>query len=327
MRRCLSCGGLTSVAPEDKLLPSGWVCLECGWPPAERDGVAITAPALADTISGFDPASFSNLASIEKGHFWFEPRNRLITGMALRLFPQARSYMEIGCGTGFVLAAMAERSTLTRIVGSELHPRGLEIARGRVPNGRAEWIQMDARAIPAWEEFDLVGAYDVIEHIEEDETVLRQAHDSLRPGGGIIITVPQHPWLWSATDDVAHHVRRYRLGEIEGKLRAAGFEIVASTSYTSVLLPIMMAARMLSKVRGQVSSAGAVNKGELRPGQMTNQLMEWLLQLEVAATFRGVRWPVGGSRVVAARRVHASGWPVLQNAPRSNTPTVLDSHL
>ena len=303
MRKCLSCGELTSLAPEERLVPPRWACSQCGWAPDEREGVAITAPALADTISGFDPASFSNLASVEKGHFWFEPRNRLITSLAQQFFPDAKSYMEIGCGTGFVLAAMAERSTLTRIVGSELHPRGLEIAQQRLPNGRAEWIQMDARAIPAFEEFDLIGAYDVIEHIDEDETVLRQAYDSLRPGGGIIITVPQHPWLWSATDDVAHHVRRYRLGELERKLRAAGFEILASTSYTSVLLPAMTAARILGKLRGPAPSTGAVNEGELRPRAAVNQLLERLLQFEVSATLRGVRWPIGGSRVVAARKL------------------------
>lgn len=302
MRKCLSCGERTSLAPEERLVPSRWACSQCGWAPDQRDGVAITAPALADTISGFDPASFSNLASIEKGHFWFEPRNRLITSLAQHFFPDAKSYLEIGCGTGFVLAAMAQRSTLTRIAGSELHPRGLEIARQRLPGERAEWIQMDARAIPAFEEFDLIGAYDVIEHIEEDETVLRQAHDGLRPGGGIMITVPQHPWLWSATDDVAHHVRRYRRGELEGKLQAIGFEILASTSYTSVLLPAMIAARMLGKLRGRGPSTDAVNEGELRPRPAINRLMERLLQLEVSATLHGMRWPVGGSRVVAARR-------------------------
>ena len=287
-------------------MPSGWACPRCGWAPGEQDGVAITAPALADTVTGFDPASFSPLELVETGHFWFEPRNRLITGLARRFFPDARSYLEIGCGTGFVLVAMAQRLTLTRIVGSELHPQGLNIARRRAPDGRVEWAQMDARAIPARAEFDLVGAYDVVEHIEEDETVLRQAHDALRPGGGIIVAVPQHPWLWSATDDAAHHVRRYRRGELEGKLRMAGFEILASTSYTSVLLPPMMMARMLGKRRGRGSSSAMVNDDEMQPGPVANSLMKLILHLEVSATLHGMRWPVGGSRVVVARKAQAS---------------------
>jgi SAM-dependent methyltransferase len=301
MRKCLSCGDLTNLGPDERLVPTCWVCFQCGWAPGHRDGVVITAPALADTVSGFDPASFSLLASIEEGHFWFEPRNRLITAFARRYFPDARSYLEIGCGTGFVLSAMARHPMLTRVVGSELHPRGLEIARRRLPAGRVEWIQMDARAVPAQKEFDLIGAYDVIEHIDEDETVLREAHNALRPGGGIIIAVPQHPWLWSATDDVAHHVRRYRRGELEAKLRNAGFQILVSTSYTSVLLPPMIVARMLGKLRGRGSSSVAVNDNELRPPSAMNKLMKSLLNMEVSAALRGIRWPVGGSRLVVAR--------------------------
>jgi SAM-dependent methyltransferase len=196
---------------------------------------------------------------------------------------------------------MAKRSTLTRIVGSELHPRGLEIARLRLSDERAEWIQMDARAIPAFEEFDLIGAYDVIEHIEEDETVLRQAHDSLRPGGGIIITVPQHPWLWSATDVVSHHVRRYRRGELESKLRAADFEILASSSFTSVLLLPMIVARILTRTRSS-SPSKLINEHEARPGPAANWLLMLLLDLEVSATLHDIRWPAGGSRVVVARK-------------------------
>lgn len=74
---------------------------------------------------------------------------------------------------------------------------------------RAACAQMDARAIPAEAVFDLIGAFDVIEHIEEDEAALAAIHRALAPGGVAIIAVPQHPWLWSEADDVAHHARRY----------------------------------------------------------------------------------------------------------------------
>jgi hypothetical protein len=87
MRKCLSCGERTSLAPQERLLPPLWTCSQCGWAPDERNGVVVTAPELADTLSGFDPSSFSTIASIEKGHFWFEPRNRLITSFAQRFFP------------------------------------------------------------------------------------------------------------------------------------------------------------------------------------------------------------------------------------------------
>ena len=99
---------------------------------------------------------------------------------------------------------------------------------------------MDARNIPAADVFDLTGAFDVIEHIADDEAVLRGLRRATQTGGGTIIAVPQHPWMWSRADDVAHHQRRYRRGELEAKLRRNGFEILFSSSFTAMLLPLMV---------------------------------------------------------------------------------------
>ena len=68
-------------------------------------------------------------------------------------------------------------------------------------------------------------------------------HRAVRPAGGVLLTVPQHPWLWSNTDEVALHVRRYQSGELERKVQAAGFRILFSASYTALLLPLMAASR------------------------------------------------------------------------------------
>ena len=107
--------------------------------------------------------------------------------------------------------------------GLKLHPSGLAFARKRLPPG-IELVQMDAREIPALDLFDLMGAFDVIEHIADDEAVLRGMRAAMRRGGGVILAVPQHPWLWSLADEMAYHERRYRVGELEIKLRRNGFE-------------------------------------------------------------------------------------------------------
>ena len=97
--------------------------------------------------------------------------------------------------------------------------------------------------------FDLTGAFDVIEHIADDEAVLRGLRAAAQAGGGTIITVPQHPWLWSRADEVAHHERRYRRGELEMKLRRNAFEVLFSSSFTTLLLPLMAVSRL--KGRGK----------------------------------------------------------------------------
>jgi len=91
------------------------------------------------------------------------------------------SFLEIGCGTGFVLSGVAQRFPQAKIVGSEIFVSGLAYAAQRLRS--VELVQMDARRVPYRENFDVVAALDVIEHIEEDELVLEQLFSVLRPGG------------------------------------------------------------------------------------------------------------------------------------------------
>ena len=256
------------------------------------------APELADTVSGFDPVSFAALAEIEAAHFWFVARNELIVGLADRFFSGARSYLEIGCGNGAVLRALAQSRRWDRLVGSDLHPNGLSHARARLPHG-VEFVQMDARAIPAVNAFDLTGAYDVVEHVADDESVLRGLRRATKAGGGTIIAVPQHPWLWSRADEIGHHQRRYGLGELEAKLRRNGFDILFSSSFTALLLPLMAASRLKTRV----TSHDADVERETALGPKANSMLKAILRAEVRLTLAGMRWPIGGSRVVVAHAV------------------------
>jgi SAM-dependent methyltransferase len=226
------------------------------------------APALADTVSGIDPAAFAELSELEAGYFWFVARSELIVGLADKYFPLARQFLEIGCGTGTVLRDLAASRPWERLVGSELHPAGLVHARQRLPTG-VEFVQ------------------------------LRGLRAATRDGGGTIIAVPQHPWLWSRADDLAHHQRRYRRGELEEKLRRNGFEILFSSSFTAVLLPLMAASRL--KGGGKQLEQDPFREFRINP--RLNALLTAILRAEVRLTRAGWRWPVGGSRVVVARAV------------------------
>jgi len=297
-RLCLICGAGELIQPDEPVWPLGWQCPACGQEVAQAGGISMFAPALADTVSGFDPVSFANLALVEARHFWFVPRNELIAGLANRFFPNARSYLEIGCGNGSVLRALVQSRRWKRIVGSDLHPTGLAHARARLPL-EVEFVQMDATAIPAINAFDLIGAFDVIEHIADDEVVLRRLRQATVEGGGVIIAVPQHPSLWSRADEIGHHQRRYRRGELEKKLRRNGFDILFSSSYTSVLLPLMAANRM----KAHFAPRDRDIEREFTLGPAVNAALKAILRAEVFLTLAGVRWPAGGSRVVVARAI------------------------
>ncbi len=256
------------------------------------------APHLADTVSGMDPKNFEALSKVEADHFWFAARNELIVGLMDKFFADARRFLEIGCGNGVVLRAIARSRRWERLVGSELHPSGLTYARKRLPS-EVEFVQMDARNIPGVDVFDLTGAFDVIEHIADDEGVLRGLRAATRTGGGTIIAVPQHPWLWSRADDIAHHRRRYRGRELEYKLLRNGFEVMFSSSFTALLLPLMVANRL--KARDKETDDDVLR--EFKLSHRVNNVFTTILRAEVHMTLMGWRWPAGGSRVVVARAV------------------------
>lgn len=256
----------------------------------------IFASLLADSSSGFKASYFAPLAAREADHFWFRARNALIVWALEKYGTNVASFMEIGCGTGFVLQSIAHRFPAFRLVGSEIFAEGLSFAAERIPGG--EFLQMDAREIPFLEEFDAIGAFDVIEHIEEDEPVLQQIHDALKPGGLLLLTVPQHRWLWSAVDDAACHVRRYTALELQEKLTAANFDIVRSTSFVTSLLPVMSVSRFVQKLKGEDFNP---HEG-LHINPLLNRIFEKILSMEVRLIRRDYSFSVGGSRLIVAIR-------------------------
>ncbi len=289
MKVCLRCRATFGGA--------NWRCVQCGAEPERIDGYTAFAPELATRgATGFDPAHFSELARLEADNFWFRARNRLIIWALERYFPDARNMLEVGCGTGFVLAGVAESRPALRLTGSEVATVGLGFAARRVPS--AELIQMDVRHIPFREEFDLAGAFDVIEHVEDDRAALQELHAALAPGGGLILTVPQHPALWSRYDVIAGHVRRYRRAELRARVAEVGLEIIRMTSFVSLLLPLMF----LSRLTQRAPKSQYDPLAELRIAPWLSRLLEAALGMERALIRAGVSFPAGGSLLVVARK-------------------------
>ena len=92
-----------------------------------------TSPRIQPGQAGFKPEYFARLAAIEPGHFWFRARNALIQWALGKYFPNAESFFEIGCGTGYVLAGIRENFPRMRLVGSDIFTDGLVFAKARLP--------------------------------------------------------------------------------------------------------------------------------------------------------------------------------------------------
>ena len=93
----------------------------------------------------------------------------------------------MGCGTSFVLSGVSNKYPNLVLSGSEILLAGLSHAAKSIPSEHL--MQMDARKAPLIDEFDVIGAFDMLEHIEEEETVLKQLHDAIKPSGVLLLTV------------------------------------------------------------------------------------------------------------------------------------------
>ena len=254
------------------------------------------APELAEKGEGFDADYFGRLADLEAGSFWFRSRNRLLCWALEHYFPDARSFFEVGCGTGFVLAGIRKELPRLILAAGEVFSAGLSLAADRLPG--VDLFQMDARQIPFESEFDVIGAFDVLEHIGDDELVLSQMYQAVRKGGGILLTVPQHSFLWSEVDEFSRHVRRYSMSALKAKVERAGFKTLRATSFVSLLLPLMLIARLKRRPANREFDPTA----EFRLGAPASYLLERVMDLERTMIRLGVSFPAGGSLLLIAKR-------------------------
>jgi SAM-dependent methyltransferase len=138
--------------------------------------------------------------------------------------PEVERVLEIGVGKGAVGSILASRYSY---VGLEPDPESFAAARALI----------DGVVLQASEEefsnghFDLVCAFEVLEHIEDDEATLRRWRRHLRPGGWLMVSVPAGSNRFGATDEKAGHYRRYDCPDLEAKLVQAGFGNVEVRAY------------------------------------------------------------------------------------------------
>ena len=243
--------------------------------------------------SPFPSSSYGQLAQAESGHWWFRVRNMVVIWALTKKVKPFNNLLEVGCGTGYVLEGISRTWPKIELHGSEYFEEGLEYARKRVPT--AELRQLDATTMDEIDRYDVVAAFDVIEHIEQDETVLRNLARAIRPGGSLVLTVPQHRWLWSQVDEYACHVRRYSREELVNKVQQSGLQVSYVSSFVSLLVPLMWLSRKRASSQHDPMS-------EFNIPRWLNKSLEIFMKTELLLLKAGVRFPVGGSLLLIATK-------------------------
>jgi SAM-dependent methyltransferase len=160
-------------------------------------------------------------------------------------------------------------------------------------------IQFDATEDIFKEKFDGIGAFDVIEHIEEDELVLSNINKSLKPNGRIFISVPQYMFMWSQEDDAACHKRRYTKKELTNKLVKAGFKVEYVSSYMFLLFPLMLFSRLIGNKK---KKSNEEMTQALYPGMFLNGVLNFFAFFDYFLMKIGICLPYGGSLFVVGRK-------------------------
>ena len=141
--------------------------------------------------------------------------------------------LEIGCGVGTFTLLMGQ--TGAEVVGLDIN--GDFVASALETTKELEHITIEMADVTecTWSaDFDTVVALDVIEHIEDDQNILRALHDALRPGGKAIIKVPAMPSLHGSLDEVVGHYRRYSRQSIYDAMSDAGFKDIQIKFFNSL---------------------------------------------------------------------------------------------
>jgi SAM-dependent methyltransferase len=246
--------------------------------------------------SGFEPGfpatGHDVLRPLREGHYWFDHRKTCIREVVNGCLGNSGGgrILEFGCGDGDVLGALAREH---RAFGFD---RGLEDLAAARSNSLSV-VAGEGAAPPFCRVFDLVGLFDVVEHVPNDVGLLRIASTLARPGGWVLLTVPADPALWTTLDDYAGHERRYTRSMVEDLCRKASLDLVSVEPMFRALWP---PARARAVLRGNRPVEDSESEYRVGPG----------LNLFLSAVLRAERRLFGRSQ-----RGHGTSWLAVTRVP------------
>jgi SAM-dependent methyltransferase len=251
------------------------------------------------------PEAYHLLASRQRDYWWHRAR-RAMCAAALRRFdlPEQCRWIDVGCGTGGNLGLIdAWRPEL--VAGVDLSPLALNYACLEAPGARL--VRADiTRGLPfADAAFDLATIFNVLYHdwVNSEVAVLREVQRVVRPGGLALITEPAFPSLAREMDVAVMGGQRYRLREFAAICRAAGFEVILSSYFTSFGAPMILAIKLSQRLLAVARPKRTAIPLDMRPlNRALNRVLFALAHAEGRAIARGHYFPFGVSLCCLCRK-------------------------
>ena len=192
---------------------------------------------------------YQQMADLDERHWWYCARRHVLAELIRREArpPANAQILEIGCGTGHNLAMLGE---FGHVDGLELDDEARMLSEKRLGRKVMSAPLPELAGVPQ-RHYDLIGAFDVIEHIDDDRAALASIATKLKPGGKFVMAVPAHQWMWTAHDEVNHHKRRYSKRGLKNLIEGSPLQLKKIGYFNSLLFPLAVADRAASKLRGR----------------------------------------------------------------------------
>lgn len=202
---------------------------------------------------------YDRMNELEQSHWWFVGRRRIIAALIVRFLPKGgkANILEAGCGSGGNLAMLGSLGTVDAFeydADARQHATeksGLDVRFGALPD---DLPFADRR-------YDLIGLFDVLEHVEADTASLAALAARLSDKGVILVTVPAFPFLWSRHDERHHHFRRYTRKTLAEVAAKAGLKVRYSSYFNFFLFPAAVATRALKRLTGSETPDDSMPSG------------------------------------------------------------------
>lgn len=232
-------------------------------------------------------------------NFWYRSRNEIIeTTLSKFIKPSHKNYIEIGCGNGFTLKHLREKFIGLNFSACDIYVEALKYAREN-NSDEIDLFQYNLFKKNLDKQFDVIGCFDVLEHIQEDETALNNIQSLLSRGGIAVITVPSDPKLWSNNDVINKHKRRYTKSELIARVENSGFSVLYINHFVFFLYPLLLikAKLQMNKNTAVVNSNDIASLLNLRIPKLLNSAFYRLMKFETILIRFGIKFPFGSSLI------------------------------
>ncbi|MEL6124111.1 MAG: methyltransferase domain-containing protein [Bacteroidota bacterium] len=239
-----------------------------------------------------DKAYYDQYAIAERSHWWFLGREKILSQMvdkySAKDSKQELSILNIGAATGRTSEWLSAFGSVTT---SEFDPDCCEYLKQQgVAVEQASMTELPY----ADDSFDVVCAFDVIEHIDDHEMAMKELKRVLKPEGRGYVSVPALMQLWSDHDVINHHYRRYTRSELEEVITKTGLNRVRLSYFNFVMFPLIYIVRRYVSKPSQNHNEAKSDFSSYKVGGATNAILKWLFSTE-RRWLRFANFPIGVS--------------------------------